>query len=238
MSVAPPSSANQGVVDGSAVEEMRAPRRLLSARGRQRDDKRHDPNPLGCVLAAGGAIAIIVSTFLPAYQSNQPTLLGIQSNTFIQESDGTGWVLVALGVGVLVATYRSYSAHIRTWSVLILGGLTVAAAIRLGTHHPDLYRIGLDGTPDLSNPIGSGAGIAVYVAAAGGLLAALGGRIMREPRATSAPAVSDVHAIVEPLGVEATKRCPDCAESVLAGARVCKHCGYHFQPSGTPRVGS
>jgi Uncharacterised protein family UPF0547 len=24
------------------------------------------------------------------------------------------------------------------------------------------------------------------------------------------------------------KQCPDCAESVLAKARVCKHCGYRF----------
>jgi len=25
-----------------------------------------------------------------------------------------------------------------------------------------------------------------------------------------------------------TKTCPDCAETVLAAARVCKHCGYRF----------
>jgi hypothetical protein len=27
----------------------------------------------------------------------------------------------------------------------------------------------------------------------------------------------------------ATKTCPDCAETVLAAARVCKHCGYRFE---------
>jgi hypothetical protein len=27
---------------------------------------------------------------------------------------------------------------------------------------------------------------------------------------------------------EPTKKCPDCAETVLAEARVCKHCGYRF----------
>jgi hypothetical protein len=26
------------------------------------------------------------------------------------------------------------------------------------------------------------------------------------------------------------KVCPDCAESVLAEARVCKHCGFRFEP--------
>ena len=29
----------------------------------------------------------------------------------------------------------------------------------------------------------------------------------------------------------ATKICPDCAESVLSDARVCKHCGYRFEPA-------
>jgi hypothetical protein len=28
----------------------------------------------------------------------------------------------------------------------------------------------------------------------------------------------------------ATKTCPDCAETVLEAARVCKHCGYRFDP--------
>lgn len=28
-----------------------------------------------------------------------------------------------------------------------------------------------------------------------------------------------------------TKKCPDCAESVLAEAKVCRHCGLRFQPS-------
>jgi hypothetical protein len=27
-----------------------------------------------------------------------------------------------------------------------------------------------------------------------------------------------------------TKCCPDCAETVLASARVCKHCRYRFEP--------
>jgi ribosomal protein S27E len=30
---------------------------------------------------------------------------------------------------------------------------------------------------------------------------------------------------------DATKKCPDCAETVLSDARVCKHCGYRFGPS-------
>jgi hypothetical protein len=30
-------------------------------------------------------------------------------------------------------------------------------------------------------------------------------------------------------GVRDEKQCPDCAETVLAAARVCKHCGYRFE---------
>jgi hypothetical protein len=30
-----------------------------------------------------------------------------------------------------------------------------------------------------------------------------------------------------------TKKCPDCAETVLADARVCKHCGYRFAPAAS-----
>lgn len=223
MSIAPPSSAGPGIPDAQVAEPVPAPPLQQSTRAR------HDPNPLGCVLAAAGAAAVIVSAFLPAYQSSQPTLLGIQSNTFIQQDDKTGWVLVVLGVAVLVAAYRSYSAHIRVWSVLVLGLLALAAAIRLGTHPPDLYQIGLDGTPNLSNPITSSAGIAVYVLAAGGLLATIGGRVMRESRSASAPSPSQSPS-VEKTPATATKRCPDCAETVLAAAQVCKHCRYRFDP--------
>ena len=33
-----------------------------------------------------------------------------------------------------------------------------------------------------------------------------------------------------PRASSATKKCPDCAETILAAARVCKHCGYRFAP--------
>jgi hypothetical protein len=32
----------------------------------------------------------------------------------------------------------------------------------------------------------------------------------------------------------AVKRCPECAETVLAAARVCRYCGYRFEPPAEP----
>jgi Uncharacterised protein family UPF0547 len=29
-----------------------------------------------------------------------------------------------------------------------------------------------------------------------------------------------------------TRQCPDCAETILTEARVCKHCGYRFDLVG------
>jgi predicted RNA-binding Zn-ribbon protein involved in translation (DUF1610 family) len=35
-----------------------------------------------------------------------------------------------------------------------------------------------------------------------------------------------------------TKKCPDCAETILADAKVCKHCGFRFAPKSTPNAPS
>ena len=32
------------------------------------------------------------------------------------------------------------------------------------------------------------------------------------------------------------KKCPDCAESILVEARVCKHCGYKFSSENAKRA--
>jgi hypothetical protein len=43
----------------------------------------------------------------------------------------------------------------------------------------------------------------------------------RVPDASGPPAPAKV-------ATNATNKCPDCAEAVLADANVCKHCGYRF----------
>jgi hypothetical protein len=38
--------------------------------------------------------------------------------------------------------------------------------------------------------------------------------------------------ILKDRGTQApTKQCPDCAETILAAARVCKHCGHRVEDS-------
>ena len=46
-------------------------------------------------------------------------------------------------------------------------------------------------------------------------------------RPTPPPPVAAAPVVPAASGA-ATKRCPDCAEEVLAAARVCKHCRYRF----------
>jgi hypothetical protein len=58
-------------------------------------------------------------------------------------------------------------------------------------------------------------GTGIYAIGAGGLLIALGGALL------AGLTVGGVSA----TPVRRTKVCPDCAETVLAEAKVCKHCG-------------
>lgn len=51
------------------------------------------------------------------------------------------------------------------------------------------------------------------------------------PRAVDSRAPRAVQLGAAPSGYQ--KECPDCAETILAAAKVCKHCGYRFAPSST-----
>jgi hypothetical protein len=133
---------------------------------------------LGLLLVVIGVVAAAISVFLPAYQSDQPTLLGIQSNTLIQ--DGDGWIIIVLAVAAAVSAFRMYSTRNASWSATVLGLLMLAYAVYDGVHHPTLYHINLSGGLDYSDPIHSKAGIAPYVTGVGALLIAAGGRSARD----------------------------------------------------------
>jgi hypothetical protein len=66
-------------------------------------------------------------------------------------------------------------------------------------------------------------------------LSALVESLAYPPREAPLPTVvGDVKREVPRIGAPraATKHCPDCAEEVLAAARVCKHCRYRFDEPG------
>ena len=50
------------------------------------------------------------------------------------------------------------------------------------------------------------------------------------PRPADSQDAAATHVLPPLPDTEATKTCPDCAETVLAAARVCKHCGFRFEP--------
>ena len=62
--------------------------------------------------------------------------------------------------------------------------------------------------------------VGIYAAGAAGVLALFAGLVLAG------------HVIDSYRGSERrTKTCPDCAETVLEAARVCKHCGHEFGPA-------
>lgn len=193
---------------------------------RQEDDETsYDVDPAGLALAGVGAAAMALGAFLPLDQPGGQFAY-VQSNSLIQHG---GWTLIALGAGVALDGFRCYQTGKRSWGVCAMGaiGLLIVIGLAESKGLRTLYPIGTDGQPDQSAP-GTVVplGIAVYVSGAGAALAAVGGWVLHQ-RATIRD--TDDHSTL--ASDQATKCCPDCAEAILADARVCKHCGYRFDVS-------
>jgi hypothetical protein len=174
----------------------------------------YDISPVGAALTFAGGVALAVSTLLPLDEPSG-TFATVQSNTLIQHG---GWFLIAPGGAGAIAAYENYHNHRRSWAAIILAVIAIAEVVHLGTDKTlrTLYPIGSDGQPDTSQP-GTVVplGIGIYLAGIGGAGMLVGGWLMRRDSVPTALT---------------TKECPDCAETVLVAANVCKHCGHQFAP--------
>jgi hypothetical protein len=168
-------------------------------------------NPLGLGLIIAGAAAMAIAAFLPLVEPTG-TFRMVEHNTLIQRG---GWMLIALALGIAASGYWVSQGKRTAGGVPILlcvgaAGLIVLNDEKLRT----LYPVGPDGTPITTEPgIVANPGIAIYVVWAGVAAAFIGSVMLLRSRQPK------------------TKKCPDCAETVLADANVCKHCGYRFTSS-------
>ena len=197
-------------------------------------------NPVGVGLAVAGSCAAILSIFLPLVQT--PGFAGVASNSLIQnEGAGTGISLriVLLAVIAMGLTYRYYRRGRGSWGVIVCGVLLVVGAF-VDANNDEITTLYL--LDDNGELLGEGdswiarLGIALYVTGVGGALTAVGGVLMMRDGERVASGADDGAAWSgAPDGASAaTKTCPDCAETVLAAANVCKHCGYRFDQETVP----
>jgi hypothetical protein len=168
-------------------------------------------NPLGLGLIIVGAGAMAISAFLPFVEPTG-TFRMVEHNTLIQRG---GWLLIALALGIAVSGYRVGQGRWTVRWVPIV--LCVSAAVLIALNAKllrTLYPVGPDGNPITTEPgMVANPGIGLYVLGAGVAAASIGSVMLLRSRQAK------------------TKKCPDCAEIVLADANVCKHCGYRFASS-------
>jgi hypothetical protein len=190
-------------------------------------------NPLGLGLIILGAIAMALAAFLPFAEPTGPFLV-VRRNTLIQ-SGAVGWLLIALALIIAASGYRVNYRNSKEWWVPLLACLIAALAIVLMANNEDLrtlYPVVPGGAPNTSEPGTVGTlGIAIYVAGAGVAAALIGSVLLRQATLNRDEDHVDADDFDAPTSVErATKDCPDCAETILADAKVCKYCGYRFTP--------
>lgn len=206
-----------GIRGGRKAREEYAAAEAAGLHDQEETTEEIDPNIGAMGLAMIATALAVVSVFLPALETS--VFSSIAKNTLIQS--GGGWLILGCTVGILGAVYRVYSTRTPTWAVLVLGLVILAAAIYHGTgDRTELESVA--GNPFLQEKVtvkGSPA-VGIYAAGAAGLLAMFAGYILGGGSISSYQSAG-----------RRTKVCPDCAETVLEAARICKHCGHRFDPS-------
>jgi hypothetical protein len=168
-----------------------------------------------------GAFAMAIAAFLPL---DEPTgvFRMVENNTLIQHG---GWMLVALAIGIAVSGFRVDRRKGNGWALpvvlCVVGGILIAVwAADKGLR--TLYPVGPDGSPMTSQPgIVADLGIAIYVAGAGFGIALIGSLMLRQ----TAESVDQDPLVAAWEAERTTKKCPDCAETVLAAAALSKSLG-------------
>jgi hypothetical protein len=209
------------VADGKTVHVDPQPIPEVTVSNPTENDIRYDIDPAGLAVALLGSLAALIAVFLPRVES--PAFLRIEHNTLIQSGDGY-WI-VGFAIALAAAAYRARSTGVRAFSPYVFGCLILAIAIYEGTNEGSLTlsRISLSGDP-VGGTVKASPAIGIYLAGIGGALGIIGTWRMRRdsPRAVPEP-------VTEP-----TKRCPDCAETIMAAANVCRYCGRRFDGTATP----
>jgi ribosomal protein L37AE/L43A len=203
--------------DASATE--------LGGGNRDATPARYAINPFGFGLVVLGAAVAVIGTFLPRAESTALSLGGIKDNTLLQSGGGIG---IIIGAVVLAAVaYSAWTSSRKSWAILVVSAYLIGQAFYQGSgSRISLYRITPFGGQGAQ--VESSAGVGIYAVGVGGLLGFIGGWMIRR----GSPLLEDTESDHAPRD-QTTKRCPDCAETVLAAAKVCKHCGYRFAPTAT-----
>lgn len=182
---------------------------------------------LGLGLVVVGATALAISVFLPLTERAGIFSL-VQNNSLIQHG---GWILLIFAIGIAASGVRASQGKSYQWiwclsGCVLTGAILIFIATDEGTR--TLYPVGPDGAADASQPgIVAPLGIAVYVAGAGVAAAAIGAFTLAG-LGSSFGAHDELARMWAEEDSPTQKKCPDCAETVLYDARVCKHCGYRF----------
>jgi len=194
-------------------------------------------NPVAVGGAVFGGALIAVSVFMPIAERTGPFAY-IQENSLIQHG---GWLVLVAGIGVAVTGIRAAIGKERPWWPIVSSLIAGAFVLRVVTNDKlrTLYPLNSDGEPDATvGGIVAPLGLAGYVAGAGAALALISTVALFAQRQDSGAKELIAQWDAEDAAEEAArvaakhKQCPDCAETVLAAANVCKHCGYRFARQG------
>lgn len=180
------------------------------------------PNPIGAALILLGALLVLIGAFVPVHSYGA---VPIQKNSFVA---GGEWWVVAIAVLMGVSgSYLLIGASAKgIWAVMIPSFGAIAIGIYAQTARFQRLETILNVGPgsggsllSVSRSYVTGTpAVGTYLVLVGGALGVLGTGLFV--------------GFWRPLGLPAytrrVKHCPDCAEAVLADARVCKHCGHRF----------